>query len=171
MEQKRPDPTYSFEQKPHMLIVEARFYDDINDMLLSGAKAALDRAEATYEVITVPGSLEIPAAIVYAIKSLDYDAARRRYDGYVALGCVLKGDTPHDEIVGHESARGLQEVILRYALAAGNGILTCNTREQALERADPTRKNRGGAAANAALRMLEIKHRFRLSPKRRWVAR
>lgn len=171
MEQKRPDPTYSFEQKPHVLIVEARFYDDINDLLLKGAVAALDRAGATHEVLTVPGALEIPAAIIYAIKSLDFDAGRRRFDGYVALGCVLQGDTKHDEIVGMESARGLQEVILRYALAAGNGILTCATKEQALERADPARKNRGGAAAEAALRMIEIKQRFRLSPKKRWVAR
>src|ERR1700679_1591407 len=125
MEHNRPVPTYSFDPKPHVLIVEARFYDDINDMLLQGAKAALDRAGATHEVLAVPGALEIPAAIVYAIKSLDFDAGRRRFDGYVALGCVLKGGTQHDEIVGNESARGLQEVILRYTLAAGNGILTC----------------------------------------------
>jgi 6,7-dimethyl-8-ribityllumazine synthase len=171
MEEKRPDPAYQFDPKPHVLIVEARFYDDIADLLLKGATAALDRAGATHEVLTVPGALEIPAAIVYAIKSLDYDASRRRYDGYVALGCVLEGGTKHDEIVGFESARGLQETILRYALAAGNGILTCSTREQALERADHARMNRGGAAADAALRMIEIKQRFRLSPKKRWVAR
>jgi 6,7-dimethyl-8-ribityllumazine synthase len=171
MEPKRPDPTYQFETKPHVLIVEARFYDDIADLLLKGAAAALDRVGATHEVLTVPGSFEIPAAIEYAIKSLDYDAARRRYDGYVALGCVLEGGTKHDEIVGFESARGLQDVILRYTLAAGNGILTCATREQALERADPARMNRGGAAAEAALRMIEIKQRYRLSPKKRWVAR
>lgn len=171
MEPKRPDPTYQFETKPHMLIVEARFYDDIADLLLAGAKAVLDRVGATHEVLAVPGALEIPAAITYAIKSLDFDPNRRRFDGYVALGCVLEGGTKHDEIVGLESARGLQEVILHYTLAAGNGILTCATREQAMERADPARMNRGGAAAEAALRMVEIKHHFRLSPKKRWVAR
>ncbi|MGE3622892.1 MAG: 6,7-dimethyl-8-ribityllumazine synthase [Bdellovibrionales bacterium] len=171
MEQKRTPPAYQFETKPHVLIVEARFYDDIADRLLQGAKAELERAGATHEVITVPGSLEIPAAIVYAIKSLDFDAARRRFDGYIALGAVLQGGTAHDKIVGYESARGLQEVILRYSLAAGNGILTCNTHEQALERADAARMNRGGAAAEACLRMIELKQRFRLSPKKRWVAR
>jgi len=171
MEQKSAKPNFQFERKPHLLIVEARFYDDIADLLLQGAKTELERADATHEVLTVPGSLEIPAAIIYAIRSLAFDAGRRRYDGYVALGCVLEGGTKHDEIVGFESARGLQEVILRYALAAGNGILTCATREQAIERADPQKQNRGGAAAAAALRMIEIKQNFRLSPQKRWVAR
>jgi 6,7-dimethyl-8-ribityllumazine synthase len=171
MEQKRPEGTYQFFQPPHVLIVEARFYDDVNDKLIAGARAEIERAGGTHEVITVPGSLEIPAAIVYAIKSLDFDAARRRHDGYVALGCVIEGGTRHDEIVSNESARGLQEVALRYALAVGNGILTVKNKEQAMERADPTRMNRGGAAAVAALRMIELKHKFRLLPKKRWVAR
>ena len=168
---KRPPATFQFETKPHVLIVEGRFYDDIADLQLQGAKAVLDRAGVTHETLTVPGSLEIPAAIVYAIKSLDFDAVRRRYDGYVALGCVLKGGTMHDEIVATESARGLQEVALRYVLALGNGILTCDTKEQALERADPARQDRAGAAAEACLRMVELKQQFRLSPKRRWIAR
>ena len=171
MENKRPLRVFNFETKPHILVVEARFYDDIADLQLRGAKAVLDRAEALYEVVAVPGSLEIPAAISYAIKSLDFDAVRRRYDGYVALGCVLKGGTHHDEIVGNECARGLQEIALHYSLAIGNGVLTCNTREQAIERADPAQMDRGGAAAEACLRMIELKQHFRLSPKRRWVAR
>ena len=171
MDQKRPPATFQFETKPHVMIVEARFYEDIADLQLNGAKAVLDRAGATYETLAVPGSLEIPVAIVYAVKALDFDPSRRRFDGYLALGCVLKGGTQHDEIVGNESARGLQEVALRYALAVGNGILTCNTREQALDRADPARQDRAGSAAEACLRMIEIKHQFRLSPKRRWVAR
>jgi len=171
MEQNRPPAAYHFEQKPHVLIVEARFYDEVSDLLAQGAKTEIERVGATCEVITVPGALEIPAAIVYAIKSLDFDVGRRRHDGYVALGCVLQGGTQHDQIVGTESARGLQEVALRYALAIGNGILTCKTREQALERADPAKQNRGGAAAEACLRMIELKHRFRLLPKKRWVAR
>ena len=171
MQQKRPTQTYKFEQPPHILIVEGRFYDDIADLQLAGAKAVLDRAGATYDVVVVPGALEIPVTIVYAMKALSYDAVRRRYDGYVALGCVLKGGTQHDEIVGNESARALQDIALRYTLAVGNGILTCNTHEQALERADPARMDRGGAAAEACLRMIELKHHYRLSAKRRWVAR
>jgi 6,7-dimethyl-8-ribityllumazine synthase len=169
MEYKRAPATFQFEVKPHVLIVEARFYDDIGALQMQGVKAVLERAGVTFETLTVPGALEIPAAIVYAIKSLDFDATRRRYDGYIALGCVLKGGTQHDEIVGMESARALQEIVMRYALAVGNGILTCNTREQALERADPAKMDRAGAAAEAALRMIEIKQTFRLTPKRRWV--
>jgi len=171
METKRPPATFTFDSKPHVLVVEARFYDDIADMQLQGVKAVLDRAGVTYETLTVPGALEIPAAIAFAIRSLDFDAVRRRFDGYIALGCVLKGGTQHDEIVGNESARALQELAVKRVLAIGNGILTCNTREQALERADPARLDRAGAAAEAALRMIEIKQRFHLTPKRRWVAR
>lgn len=171
MQTKRPPLTFHFEARPHVLIVEARFYDDIADLQLKGAKAVLDRVGVDYEVVTVPGALEIPAAIIYAIKSLDFDAVRKRYDGYIALGCVLQGGTMHDEIVGYESARGLQEIAARYVLAVGNGILTCETREQALERADPAKQDRGGAAAEACLRMVELKQQFRLSPKRRWIAR
>jgi 6,7-dimethyl-8-ribityllumazine synthase len=171
METKRPPATFQFETKPHVLIVEARFYDDVADLQLQGAKAVLDRAGADHEIVEVPGALEIPAAIVYAIKSLDFDAMRRRYDGYVALGCVMKGGTMHDEIVATESVRGLQEVAMRYVLAVGNGILTCETKQQALERADPARQDRAGAAAEACLRMIELKQHFRLSPKRRWIAR
>jgi 6,7-dimethyl-8-ribityllumazine synthase len=139
-------------------------------MMWAGAVSVLDAAGATVERVTVPGALEIPAAIVYALKSLDFDAMRRRFDGYVALGCVLKGETLHDQIVGTESARGLQELAMRYTLAIGNGILTCNTREQALERADPARMNRGAEAAEACLAMIELKGHFRLTnAKRRWV--
>ena len=168
---KRPSPTYKFDATPHILIVEGRFYDDIADRLLQGARAVLERVGATHDVLTVPGAMEIPSAILYSVKGLDYDAIRRRYDGYVALGCVLKGDTMHDQIVGEGSARGLQEIALRYSLAIGNGLLTCNTHEQAMERADPARLDRAGAAAEACLRLIEIKHHFKLSPKRRWVGR
>lgn len=171
MENRRPPAEFTFPEPPHVMIIEARFYPDIADMELQGAKEVLDRVSATYEVLTVPGALEIPAAISFAIRALDFDPMRRRSEGFIALGCVIKGNTRHDEIVGTESARGLQDLAIRRSLAIGNGILTCSTLEQALERADPARLNRGGAAAEACLRMLEIKHRFRLSPKRRWVAR
>jgi len=171
MDQPRKTPTYTFEQKPHVLIVEGRYHEKIADMLLAGAKAVLEAAGVTHEVITVPGALEIPAAIVYAVKALDFDAGRRRFDGYVALGCILQGETRHNELVGNESLRGLQEIALRYALATGNGILTCATMAQAEKRADPAQLDRGGAATQACLRMIEIKHGLRLSPKKRWVAR
>jgi 6,7-dimethyl-8-ribityllumazine synthase len=169
MEQKRSPAAFQFETKPHLLVVEARFYEDIGALQMQGVKAVFDRAGATFDALTVPGALEIPAAILFAIRGLDFDPTRRRYDGYVALGCVLKGGTMHDEIVGTESARALQDIALQHVLAIGNGILTCNTREQALERADPARMDRGGAAAEAALRMIELKQHFRLAPKRRWV--
>jgi 6,7-dimethyl-8-ribityllumazine synthase len=171
MEATRPPASFHFETPPHVLIIEARFYADIADLQLAGVKAVLDRVKATHEIVVVPGALEIPAAIAFAMKAMDFDPVRRRPDGYIALGCVLKGGTQHDDIVGFESARGLQELAVKNVLAVGNGILTCNTKEQALERADPARLNRSGEAAEACLRMIEIKHQFRLSPKRRWVAK
>lgn len=171
MQHKRPPATFSFEEKPHIMIVEGRFYDDIADLQLQGAKAVLERAGATFQVYTVPGSLEIPSAILYAIRSLNFDAVRRRFDGFVALGCVLQGETHHATLVAEESARGLQRLALDHALAVGNGILTVNTHEQAVDRADPARMDRGGAAAEACLRMIELKNEFHLSSKHRWVAR
>lgn len=162
--------TFKFEQKPHVLIVQSSYYDDICDLLRRGALKVLDNAGVTHEIIDVPGTFEIPAAIMYAVKSLDFDPTRRRFDGHVALGCVLRGETDHDKIVGMESAHALQEIALRYTLAVGNGILTCDTRAQAMMRAEPNGFDRGGAAAEACLRMIELKHLFRLSSKRRWVA-
>ncbi len=171
MQTTRPPVVFQFDSPPHIMIVEARYYDDVADLLVKGVSEVLDRAKATHEVISVPGALEIPAAISYAMKALDFDPLRRRADGYIALGCVIKGGTMHDQIVASESARGLQDLAIRRSLAIGNGILTCNTIDQAFERADPARLNRGGEAAEACLRMLELKHQFRLSPKRRWVAK
>lgn len=162
---------FSFDAKPHLLVVEARFYEDIADHLFAGVKDVLDANGASYDRLAVPGAFEIPAAITCAVKALDYDPVRRRYDGYIALGCVIKGDTRHDEIVGNESARGLQDLAMRYVLAIGNGILTVNNQEQALVRARADQHNRGGAAAEACLRMIEIKQHFHLTSKRRWVAR
>lgn len=162
---------FDFKIKPHILVIEAPFHRDIADLLRAGALAVLEQAQATYEIIDVPGALEIPAAVGYAVKAMDFDPTRRRFDGYVALGCVIKGDTMHDEIVGIESARGLQDAALRHTLAIGNGILTCNNRDQALVRARRDGQDRGGAAAEACLRMIEIKQEFHLTTKRRWVAR
>ena len=171
MEKNSTPATFAFDTPPHVMIIEAPFYTDIANMQLHGAKAALEQVRATIQIVTVPGALEIPAAVSYAMKTLSYDPIRRRCEGYVVLGCVIKGGTQHDEIVGFESARGLQDLANRHALAIGNGILTCNTMAQARERADPARLNRGGDAANACLRMIELKRNFRLSPKRRWIAK
>ena len=139
--------------QPQILIVEARFYEDIADMLAEGAVKALEAAGAGYERLSVPGALEIPAAIKFATLS-------RKYDAFVALGCVIRGETAHYDIVCNESARGLTDLALRHDLAIGNGILTCENNEQAIVRADPAQKNKGAGAAEAALAMAAIKSRF-----------
>ena len=140
------------------LIVEARFYDDIQDALLQGAVAELEAAGVTHDVVTVPGALEIPAAIVIA-----FDAAEKNgkpYDAAIALGCVVRGETFHFEIVSMESSRGLMDISINRRIPLGNGILTVNTDEQALARAKPDDLNKGGDAARAALAMLRLKRRL-----------
>jgi 6,7-dimethyl-8-ribityllumazine synthase len=136
----------------HFLVVEARFYDDIADALMKGTVRALEAAGATYDIITVPGSLEVPAAIAMAL-----DAKGRRYDGAVALGCVIRGDTIHFEIVSEQSARGLMDLSIARKVPLGNGILTVDTEAQAWARAKPDEADKGGDAARAALAMLAIK--------------
>ncbi len=128
------------------LIVEARFYDHLNDMLVAGAKAALESAGHQAEVLTVPGALEIPGALATASES-------GRYDGFVGIGVVIRGETYHFEIVAGESARGMMALTMD-GLAIGNGILTVENEEQALVRADPQQKNKGGEAAEAAMALL-----------------
>jgi 6,7-dimethyl-8-ribityllumazine synthase len=134
------------------LIVEARFYDHLNDMLVAGAKAALKAAGHAAEVITVPGALEIPGAIALADQS-------GAYDGYVAIGVVIRGETYHFEIVAGESARGIMALTMD-GVAIGNGILTVENEDQALVRADPKQKNKGGEAAEAAIALLALKEKF-----------
>jgi 6,7-dimethyl-8-ribityllumazine synthase len=139
-----------------VLIVEARFYDPISDELLQGATRVLDAAGARYDRITVPGSLEIPAAIAFAI-----DAARKRrepYDGVVALGCVIQGQTYHFELVANESARALMDLSVNERLPIGNGILTVDNEAQAHARARAEEGDKGGDAARAALTMIALKH-------------
>lgn len=150
---------------PHLLIVEAPYYEDISDELARGAVTALEKAGATFDRLAVPGALEIPAAIRLAIKAMDLVGARRRYDGYVALGCVIRGETSHYDIVANESARGLAHLALKYSIAVGNGILTVDTVEQARVRASVDQKNKGGDAAQAALRMIEIKRELGYFPR------
>ena len=135
-----------------ILIVEARFYEHLNDLLLAGARAAIEAAGHGHEIDTVPGALEVPAAIALA-------AETGRYDAYVALGVVIRGETYHFEIVANESARGIMALTLD-GLAIGNGILTVEEEAQALARARPDDKDKGGEAAKAALAMLALRERF-----------
>ncbi len=133
----------------HILIVEARFYDHLNDMLVAGARAAIEAAGHTHDTVTVPGALEVPGAIALAADS-------DRYDAFVALGVVIRGETYHFEIVSNESARGIMALTLD-GLAIGNGILTTENEAQAIVRADPAQLDKGGGAALAALAMLALR--------------
>jgi 6,7-dimethyl-8-ribityllumazine synthase len=136
----------------HILIVEARFYDHLNDLLIEGAKAAIEAAGHSHETITVPGALEVPGAIALAADSEAYDA-------FVALGVVIRGETYHFEIVAGESARGIMALTMD-GLCIGNGILTTENEAQALTRARPSEGDKGGGAAQAALAMLTLRERF-----------
>jgi len=138
-----------------MLIVEARFYDEISDALLRGARGVLDEAGVEYDSISVPGSLEIPAAIAFAVEAAH--SRRRPYDGVVALGCVIRGETYHFELVSNESARGLMQLAIEQKLAVGNGILTVENEAQARARAGADKGNKGADAARAALVMAQLK--------------
>ncbi|MBM3489420.1 MAG: 6,7-dimethyl-8-ribityllumazine synthase [Alphaproteobacteria bacterium] len=149
---------------PHLLIVESRFYSEISDQLVAGAEAAIAKAGASAERITVPGAFEVPAAIRFALKGLELMAVPRRYDAYVALGCVIRGETTHYDYVCQESARGLMELSLQFCIAVGYGILTCENYDQAWERARVDAGDKGGKAATAALTMLELKRRFGFFP-------
>lgn len=144
--------------KPHLLIVEARFYDDLADALLTGAKAALDEAGATYDVATVPGALEIPAVISFALDGSS--EGRPNYDGFVVLGCVIRGETHHFDIVANESARALMDLSVHEGIALGNGILTVENDAQAWVRARRNDGDKGGFAARAALIMIELRKKF-----------
>ena len=136
----------------NFLIIEARFYDHLNDMLIEGARAALKAAGHKVKVITVPGALEIPGAIALA-------EASGQYEGFVAIGVVIRGETYHFEIVAGESARGIMALTMD-GFAIGNGILTVENEQQALVRADPKQKNKGGEAAQAAMALLALKEKF-----------
>lgn len=150
---------FSRPQRPaHLLIVEARFHDDLADALLEGAKKAIEEAGATCEVVTVPGSLEIPAAIVFAMDAEPEDGPR--YDGFVALGTIIRGDTYHFDIVANESSRALMDLTVQESLCIGNGILTTENEEQAWVRARRGEGDKGGFAARAALTMIALKERF-----------
>jgi 6,7-dimethyl-8-ribityllumazine synthase len=142
------------EDKIRILIVEARFYSDLADALLQGAADAITSQGAEYDVVTVPGALEIPGAIALAEEG---GATGVRYDGYVALGTVIRGETYHFEIVSNESARGIMDLTVGKRLAIGNGILTVEDEEQAWARAKVSEGDKGGGAARAALTMISLK--------------
>jgi len=137
---------------PRILIIEARFYDELLDEMVRGAVAALEDEGASFELVTVPGALEIPAVIAFAENS-----GQQRFDGYVALGCIIRGETYHFDVVANESARALMDLSVNRGLAIGNGILTVEDDEQAWARARVNELNKGGAAARAAVHMARLK--------------
>ena len=145
---------------PHILIVEARFYDDLLNALLDGAKRALKKAGATFEIVTVPGALEIPGAIKFAHAAGKSGKLKKKFDGYVAIGCVIRGETTHYDTVCDESARGLMDLAIRKNLAIGNGIITVENEKQAWARAKPDKLDKGGGAAEACLTMIGLKRRW-----------
>ena len=141
-----------------ILVVEARYYNDIADMLLRGAKRVLKDAQASHDLVTVPGALEIPAAIMIGLHAA---AAREQpYDGVVALGCVIRGETSHYDIVAGESARAIMDISIALDMPVGNGILTVDTDAQARARARQTGEDKGGGAARAALTLARLKRRL-----------
>ena len=147
------------EDKIRILIVEARFYSDLADELLKGAIDAIEAYGATYEVVTVPGALEIPAAIAFAEEG-GHRPAGQAFDGYVALGTVIRGETYHFEIVSDESARGIMDLAVGWRRAIGNGILTVEDEAQAWARANLSEGDKGGGAARAALAMIGLKRQL-----------
>ncbi len=138
----------------HFLIVAARFYAEIADAQAAGAIAVLEGVDASFERVSVPGALEIPSAIAMASRGT------RQFDGYIALGCVIRGETSHYDTVCNESSSGLMNLSLAEGLAIGNGILTVENEGQAWARADKNRQDKGGDAARAALAMAELKQVF-----------
>jgi 6,7-dimethyl-8-ribityllumazine synthase len=140
---------------PNVLVVEARFYAHISDALLDGAAAALEKAKVRFDKITVPGALEIPTAIALAARA--GERSGEVYDGYVALGCVIRGETFHFEIVAMESARALMDLGISQSLAIGNGILTVENERQALSRAARDGGDKGGDAARACLALIGLR--------------
>ncbi|MBN8999313.1 MAG: 6,7-dimethyl-8-ribityllumazine synthase [Rhizobiales bacterium] len=143
---------------PHLLVIDSRFYEDISDELFLGAKLAIEKAGATLERISVPGVLEIPAALSMALAAME--DGQVEYDGFVVLGCVIRGETTHYDIVAGESARAIMDMAVIEALAIGNGILTVENDAQAYARARVAEKNKGGAAAEAALAMIALRKKF-----------
>ncbi|MGD1934486.1 MAG: 6,7-dimethyl-8-ribityllumazine synthase [Candidatus Phaeomarinobacter sp.] len=147
---------------PHILIIEARFYPELTDEMARGAIAEIEAAGGTYERMEVPGVLEIPAAVVYALRAMKVTGGQTSYDGFVTLGCVIRGETAHFDIVAFESARALMDLGVEHALALGNGIQTVENEDQAWARAKVDDKNKGGGAAAATLAMIAHKRAMKV---------
>jgi 6,7-dimethyl-8-ribityllumazine synthase len=147
------------EEKFRLLIVEARFHGVVSDALLKGAAAAITAAGAEYDVVTVPGALELPAAVALAEEG-GHRPAGMRYDGYVALGCVIRAETYDFEVIANESARGLMDLAIGRRLAIGSGVLTVDNINQAAAQARPDKEDRGGGAARACLAMIALRRRL-----------
>ena len=150
---------------PHIMIVESPYYVEIAEKMIESVLIELQTAGATYERFQVPGTFELPGAIRMAIESNENPSGRRRFDGYIALGCVIRGETSHYDYVCSESARGLNDLVLKYGIALGYGVLTTENGDQALARASRENHDRGGAAARACLAMVDLKHKLNLSPQ------
>ena len=146
------------DKAPHLLVIDARFYDDISDELVAGATEALSAAGATWDRVSVEGVLEIPAALAMALDTVE--DGDNDYDGYVLLGCVIRGETTHYDIVANESARAVMDLVVAESLALGNGILTVENDDQAWARARRSDKNKGAGAAEAALAMIKVRTAF-----------
>ena len=151
------------DKPPHLLIVEARFYEEIADSLQEGAIAAIKEDGATYDIVSVPGVLEIPTAVAIAIDAMEDGGTF--YDGFVVLGCVIRGETTHYEIVSNESARAIMELSVSSSIAIGNAILTVENEAQAWARAKKSDKDKGGEAANAALAVIALGEQLSVRPK------
>ena len=150
---------------PRILIVEARFYKDIADQLVAGAISALNNAGFQHERLAVPGVFELPAAIRMALRSVEYGSDAHPYAGFLAFGCVIRGETDHYDHVCREASRALMDLATEYSLAFGFGVLTCDNRAQAEARAAVDRKNKGGEAAEACIQMINVKRHFRLGER------
>ncbi|NQV85414.1 MAG: 6,7-dimethyl-8-ribityllumazine synthase [Rhodospirillales bacterium] len=151
--------------KPCVLIVEARFYDEIADNLTLGVTSVLDKAGIGYERMAVPGVFEVPAAIRFAIRAMETHSATRDYVGFIALGAVIRGETDHYDHICREATHALMDIAVHQSVALGFGILTCENKQQAEARADVTRGNKGADAALACLRMMELKKELRLAQR------
>ena len=152
-------------EKPCVLIVEARFYEDIADEMARGAVAVLDEAGIGHERMAVPGVFEVPAAIRFAIRAMETHSATTDYTGFIALGAVIQGETDHYEHICRESSRALMDIAVHQSIALGFGILTCETKDQAQTRAGISQGNKGADAARACLRMMDIKKELRLAQR------
>ena len=152
-------------EESRVLIVAARFYEDIAEQMVKGAAAVLDEAGVSFDQLAVPGVFEVPAAIRFAVRSIEVHSATSNYAGFIALGTVIRGETDHYEHISREASRALMDMAVQQTVALGFGILTCDTREQALARAATDQGNKGADAARACLRMMEVKKDLRLAQR------